>query len=191
MAKCILFVVLAVLGCLGTQVSEAQPMQDTIPHTVVHEVLHNTESLRALSFEAGPMKFVPFIAPSYTPEMKFLLTAGGLITFTFDRKDPGLLRSSIPFSYGKSTNGSTQLSIKANLYFRDDKFRLTGEICTRICRITTTVWAMTLGDVHLGRTAPVPITATGGGSMASSCGSSSRGTSSVAFMISIPPRRAS
>ncbi len=128
MAKYILFLVLTVLGFLGAAVSKAQPMQDTIPHTVVHEMLHNSDSLRALSFEAGPMKFVPFIAPSYTPEMKFLLTAGGLITFTFDRKDPGLLRSSIPFSYGKSTNGSTQLSIKANLYLRDDKFRLTGEI---------------------------------------------------------------
>jgi hypothetical protein len=106
----------------------AQPLQDTIPHTAIGEVLHNSDSLRALSFEAGPMKFVPFIAPSYTPEMQFLITAGGLITFSFDRKDRKLLRSSIPFSYGKSTNGSTQLSIKTNLYLRDDKWRITGEI---------------------------------------------------------------
>lgn len=95
---------------------------------VLKAISNNSDSLRALSFEAGPMKFVPFIAPSYTPEMQVLITAGGLITFTFNRADPGLLRSSIPFSIAKSTNGSTQLSIKANLFFDDDKFRLTGEI---------------------------------------------------------------
>jgi hypothetical protein len=109
----------------------AQPDRDTIPHTALGEVLHNSDSLRALSFEAGPMKFVPFVAPSYTPEMQFLITAGGLITFSFDRKDRKLLRSSIPFSYGKSTNGSTQLSVKANLYLRDDKWRITGEIWSK------------------------------------------------------------
>ncbi|MCC7501501.1 MAG: hypothetical protein IT229_03165, partial [Flavobacteriales bacterium] len=88
-------------------------LRDTVPHTVIADMLHNTDSLRALSFEAGPLKFVPFVAPSYTPEMQFLLTAGGLVTFTFDRKDKQLLRSSIPFSVGKSTNGSLQVSVKA------------------------------------------------------------------------------
>ncbi len=106
-------------------------VQDTIPRTAMGQVLHNSDSLRALSFEAGPMKFVPFAAPSYTPEMQFLLTAGGLVTFSFDRKDRRLLRSSIPFSYGKSSNGSTQLSIKANLYLREDKWRITGEIWSK------------------------------------------------------------
>lgn len=106
----------------------AQSRRDTIPSTAIDEVLQNSDSLRALSFAAGPMKFVPFIAPSYTPEMQFLVTAGGLITFSFDREDKHLLRSSIPFSYGKSTNGSTQLAIRANLFLREDKWRITGEI---------------------------------------------------------------
>ncbi|HMC96105.1 MAG TPA: hypothetical protein VKG92_00485 [Flavobacteriales bacterium] len=107
--------------------------QDTTRATrpVLDAIASNSDSLRALSFEAGPMKFVPFIAPSYTPEMQFLLTAGGLITFAFDRKDKHLLRSSIPFSLGKSTNGSTQLSIKANLYLREDRWRITGEIWSK------------------------------------------------------------
>lgn len=108
--------------------STAQVISDTIPHTAISSVLHNSDSLRLLSFEAGPMKFVPFIAPSYTPEMQFLLTAGGLITFSFDRKDKHLLRSSVPFSIGKSTNGSLQISVKANLYLKEDKIRVTGEL---------------------------------------------------------------
>jgi|694.fasta_scaffold11484_8 hypothetical protein len=120
------------LCCVAGSVARSQgDLRDTIPHTVLSDVLHNGDSLRTLSFEAGPMKFVPFIAPSYTPEMKGLLTVGGLFTFTFDRKDRHLLRSSIPFSYGKSTNGSTQLSIKANLYLREDKWRITGEVWSK------------------------------------------------------------
>ena len=119
---------LPALFTLLSWVAHAQVAQDTIPHTVVQQVLHNTDSLRVLQFEAGPMKFTPFIAPSYTPEMKFLLTAGGLFTFSFDRKDRQLLRSSIPFSVGKSTNGSLQISVKANLYLRQDRMRITGEI---------------------------------------------------------------
>jgi outer membrane protein assembly factor BamA len=60
--------------------------------------------------------------------MQFLVTAGGLITFSFDRHDKQLLRSSIPFSIGKSTNGSLQVSVKANLYLKEDKIRVTGEL---------------------------------------------------------------
>lgn len=119
---------LCCIAMVGPQVLLAQPKQDSIPQTIIEEVFHNSDSLRALSFEAGPVKFVPFLAPSYTPEMQFLLTAGGLVTFSFDRKDRNLLRSAIPFSYGRSTNGSTQLSIKANLFLRQDKIRVSGEI---------------------------------------------------------------
>jgi hypothetical protein len=123
---------LVLLGAFLSLMGLAQDdVQDTIPHTAMGQVLHNSDSLRALSFEAGPMKFVPFVAPSYTPEMQFLLTAGGLVTFSFDRRDRRLLRSSIPFSYGKSSNGSTQLSVKANLYLREDKWRITGQIWSK------------------------------------------------------------
>lgn len=120
---------LVALACFGTGNLAAQEPDTAKSRTPVLDALaSNSDSLRALSFEAGPMKFVPFIAPSYTPEMQFLLTAGGLITFSFDRKDRQLLRSSIPFSIGKSTNGSLQVSVKANLYLKEDKWRITGEI---------------------------------------------------------------
>ncbi|MEX1131648.1 MAG: BamA/TamA family outer membrane protein [Flavobacteriales bacterium] len=106
----------------------AQNEADSIPRTGGERILHNTDSLRALQFEAGPMKFTPFLAPSYTPEMQALLTAGGLITFTFDRGDKELLRSNIPASIGYSSNGSLQISIKTNLYLRGDRMRISGEI---------------------------------------------------------------
>ena len=106
----------------------AQGGEDSIPRKGGGQLLHNVDSLRVFQFEAGPMKFTPFLAPSYTPEMQALLTAGGLITFTFDRGDKQLLRSSIPASIGYSTNGSLQISIKCNLYLRGDRTRITGEI---------------------------------------------------------------
>lgn len=122
-------IITSALLALGISILHAQEVDTTRSGgKALEAIAHNTDSLRALSFEAGPMKFTPFIAPSYTPEMQFLLTAGGLITFSFDRKDRQLLRSSIPFSVGKSTNGSLQISVKANLYLRQDRLRITGEI---------------------------------------------------------------
>lgn len=122
-------IITSVLVALGTTILPAQEVDTTRSGgKALETIAHNTDSLRALSFEAGPMKFTPFIAPSYTPEMQFLVTAGGLITFSFDRRDRQLLRSSIPFSVGKSTNGSLQISVKANLYLRQDRLRITGEL---------------------------------------------------------------
>ncbi|MEH0156624.1 BamA/TamA family outer membrane protein [Limibacter armeniacum] len=90
-------------------------------------VWKNIDSLRIAEIEMGKSKFTPFIAPSYTPEMKFLFSAGGLFTFTNDKKNPLLTRSSIPFSVGISSNGSFQLSVRANLYSKGDKVRQVGE----------------------------------------------------------------
>jgi hypothetical protein len=119
---------LLIVLCAQDVLAQQAPQHDSVTQGLASSLLHNADSLRALSVEAGPMKLVPFIAPGYTPEMQFLVTAGGLITFSFDRKDKHLLRSSIPLSYGRSTNGSTQLSIRANLFLREDKWRITGEI---------------------------------------------------------------
>lgn len=124
----LLLTVLVVMASVIAGPVSAQNDEDSIPRTGAEALLHNTDSLRALQFEAGPMKFTPFLAPSYTPEMQALLTAGGLFTFTFDRGDRTLLRSNIPASIGYSTNGSLQISIKCNLYMRGDRLRIMGEI---------------------------------------------------------------
>ncbi|MDH3708914.1 MAG: BamA/TamA family outer membrane protein, partial [Cyclobacteriaceae bacterium] len=69
----------------------------------------------------------PFIAPSYSPELEFLVSAGGLYTFKTDKKDPILERSSLPFSVGYSSNGSLQITGILTLYGRHDRTRSIGE----------------------------------------------------------------
>ena len=90
------------------------------------KILSNIDSLRIAKLDFGRLKFTPFIAPSYSPELEVLVSAGGLVTFKM-QKNPLLERSSIPFSIGISSNGSVQFSAKFNLYGKDDKVRTVGE----------------------------------------------------------------
>lgn len=85
------------------------------------------DSIKNWKLETGKATLTPFLAPSYSPEMKLTLTAGGLWTFKINPDNPFLSRSSVPFSIGYSTNGSLQVSIKANVYAKGDKLRITGE----------------------------------------------------------------
>jgi len=85
------------------------------------------DSIRNWKLETGRSTLTPFIAPSYSPEMQVMITAGGLFTFKLQPISPLLSRSSMPFSIGYSTNGSLNVSIRANIYGRDDKLRITGE----------------------------------------------------------------
>lgn len=85
------------------------------------------DSVKNWKLETGKATLTPFIAPSYSPEMKVTITAGGLWTFKINPDNPVLSRSSVPFSIGYSTNGSLQVSIKANLYAKGDKLRTTVE----------------------------------------------------------------
>jgi len=89
--------------------------------------LSNLDSLRVAQLEFGRSRFTPFIAPSYSPELEVLISAGGLFTFTMQKDNPILERSSIPFSVGISSNGSIQISGKLTLYGKDDKNRGIGE----------------------------------------------------------------
>lgn len=74
------------------------------------------------------IKFTPFLAPALSPEVGLMLTGGGLISFTVDRSDKLLQPSSIPFSFGYSTTGATNLNIRPSIFFKNDKNRVTGDI---------------------------------------------------------------
>ena len=89
--------------------------------------LQRMDSITNWKLEHGRSTFTPYLAPSYSPEMKFMLSAGGLFTFKLNPESPVLSRSSMPFSFAYSTNGSIQVSIKANIYGKDDKLRISGE----------------------------------------------------------------
>ena len=89
--------------------------------------LQRMDSIQKWKIERGRSTLTPYIAPSYSPEMQLTLSVGGLYTFMMQRDNPLLSRSSVPFSIGYSTNGSLQVSIRANIYGKNDKWRLSGE----------------------------------------------------------------
>ncbi len=73
-------------------------------------------------------KFTPFIAPSFSPEVDVMLTAGGLFSFSLERLNTKLQRSSLPFSIGYSTNGSLNASFRPAIFTRGDLYRISGDI---------------------------------------------------------------
>lgn len=112
-----------IISCLSVQLISQE--QDT-----VHEkknFLERMDSITNWKVSKGRSTFMPFIAPSYTPETSVMLTLGGLFTFMTKPGNKILSRSSIPFSIGYSVNGSLNMSIKANIYMMSDKLRLTAE----------------------------------------------------------------
>lgn len=86
------------------------------------------------STSINPIKnftFNPYIAPSYSPELELLVTAGGLATFNLQPGNLDLGRSNVPFSIGYSTNGSFAISFLPYLYLKDDKYRIATEFYFR------------------------------------------------------------
>lgn len=88
----------------------------------------NLDSIRAAKIEFGQSLFTPFVAPAFSPELGFLISAGGLYTFKVQKENPILERSSIPFAAGISSNGSVQFNARLTLYGKDDKHRTSGEL---------------------------------------------------------------
>ena len=68
--------------------------------------------------------FTPYVAPTYTPELELLFSAGALMSFKLQKDNPFVDRSSIPFSVGYSTNESVSIAAFPYIYGKTDKMRL-------------------------------------------------------------------
>jgi len=84
-------------------------------------------------------QFTPFLAPTVSPEVDFMLVLGGLFTFKLKPLDSILYRSSIPFSVGYSTNGSLNINFRPFIYGKNDKWRIFGDL-----------WAKDMPDNYWG-----------------------------------------
>jgi hypothetical protein len=89
------------------------------------------DSSQQAKLERGGVLITPFATPAYSPEAKFSLTGGGLISFPFKRHEKGLERSSLPFALSYSTTGAFQFTLRNNFFGGGDKVRLTGETTFR------------------------------------------------------------
>lgn len=86
------------------------------------------DSGKVVEMDLKNFKILPFIAPSVSPEVGAMLTGGGLISFNLDKNNKIVQRSSIPFSFGYSTNGSSNMNIRPSLFFKNDKNRISGDV---------------------------------------------------------------
>jgi len=91
-------------------------------------IIQKNDSSGLVEINTNNLKFIPFLAPALTPELGFSLTGGGLISFKIDKKSKILQRSSIPFAFGYSTNGSSSFNVKPTLFLKNDKIRISGNI---------------------------------------------------------------
>jgi hypothetical protein len=69
-------------------------------------------------------RFVPFVAPAYTPELRLLISTGGLMTFKTNPQDEKIQRSSIPFSIGVSTSGAVIAAAIVTSFWFEDRLRI-------------------------------------------------------------------
>jgi len=87
-----------------------------------------SDSTKVGEMDLKNLRFTPFLAPSVSPEVGAMLVGGGLISFKLDPKSKVLQRSSVPFSFGYSTNGSSNFNVRPSLFFKNDKNRVSGDI---------------------------------------------------------------
>ena len=69
-------------------------------------------------------RITPFIAPGYSPELQFSLSGGALLSFSTDRKDTTLLRSSVPLTFTVSSTGSWLFTSNWTTYFKQNRLRI-------------------------------------------------------------------
>ena len=79
----------------------------------------------------GLFRLVPYVAPSYSPEVSFMFSSGGLLSFKSQKEDRDLNFSTIPFSFGFSVNGSFYFQANQFVYWPNDKIRTIGEFNLR------------------------------------------------------------
>jgi len=86
------------------------------------------DSGEVVEMDLKNLRITPFIAPAVSPEVGVMLVGGGLISFKLDKKNKIVQRSSVPFSFGYSSNGTANMNIRPSIFFKNDKNRLSGDI---------------------------------------------------------------
>jgi len=123
MFRALLLITLCFFLGTNTALAQKEPEEEeSLPF------LQAKDSAKIGEMDLKNLRFTPFLAPSVSPEVGVMLVGGGLISFKLDKESKILQRSSVPFSFGYSTNGSANLNVRPSLFFKNDKNRLSGDI---------------------------------------------------------------
>lgn len=88
----------------------------------------NKKEIRDKKIEEGRTLVTPLIGPAYTPELKFIVAGGIMVSFKGDRQDSTLQRSSLPMILGVSSSGAFFFESRLSLFFLRDKLRIYGDV---------------------------------------------------------------
>ncbi|MDP1917146.1 MAG: BamA/TamA family outer membrane protein [Myxococcales bacterium] len=87
--------------------------------------------LARLAEAQADVSVVPVVAPAYTPELGFLIAAGGVMTWNGDVRTPTLPRSTLTLTAGASTVGAVLLQSRLNAFVLNDAVRFTTLVDVR------------------------------------------------------------
>ncbi len=76
----------------------------------------------------GKLMTFPFAAPAYTPELGPTLIGVMMVSFKTNTEDSLIQRSTTPINTGISLRGSYFVNIIASTFWKEDKFRIFGEL---------------------------------------------------------------
>lgn len=106
---------------LVTSIAFAQSPSDTLTKKELRQ------QKKAAKIKSGKLLISPLAGPAYTPELKFTLGAGGILSWRNSKTNEELPRSSMPVMMAFSSTGATTLSLRPSTYWNDDKLRITGD----------------------------------------------------------------
>ncbi len=78
--------------------------------------------------DKGKLMVMPFAGPAYTPELKFTIAGGILISFKTNPRDSLIQRSSAPFTIGVSSTGAYFIGTKITSFWMQDKLRIYADL---------------------------------------------------------------
>jgi outer membrane protein assembly factor BamA len=94
----------------------------------VRDMIHPDLVKQKMEKEKNRARITPFIAPGYSPELQYSLSGGALASFSTNRKDTTLLRSSVPLTFTVSSTGSWLFTTNWTTYFHENKLRINATL---------------------------------------------------------------
>ncbi len=91
---------------------------------VWRNVNNRMEENKARKMEEGGVIISPAIIPGYTPELRFMLSGGGIISWTNNRQNKELPRSNMAVGFALSTTGGMVINLRPVTFWANDRFRL-------------------------------------------------------------------
>lgn len=94
----------------------------------LERVKRDLKQTRVAIQDTKNFRILPLVGPAYTPELGFSFAGGIQMSWTTDRRDRALPRSSAPVSVAYSTTGAVVFNTRVTTFWLHDKIRWNTEV---------------------------------------------------------------